>query len=276
VLKNNIINNSFKVNDRFCDVYIGEPAFIRNEHAKIRIRKQSGSNIIMVGSDIKSAVSMIGLINYQLIRQSSEQSKFYIIDCFNIDNDYCECFDFAKKYFPAQISVYNAKNIGKVIDDIEAELQHRIDRENEGERVGGRVMLSVVYMQNCRALRKEGYNPSPIAKKLVRIIKDGGEHGIHVLLHSLTYQGVTEILEASVLNEFENRIALDSGKSMSIITEQTGSKITEKGTALLQLLQAPEDFITYNPDLIRVYSQFNIEENEITADVEFIDNLLNI
>ena len=272
VLKNHIINNSFKVNDRFCDVFIGEPAFIRNEHAYIRIRKQAGSNIILVGSDIKSAITMMGFINYQLIRQSSEQSKFYMIDCFNIDNEqFYGCFDFAKKYFPAQLLIFNAKNISSVIDDIEAELQHRIHKENEGERVGGRVMLSVAYMQNCRALKKDGYNVSPATKKLHRIIKEGAEYGIHVLLYSLTYQGVTDILDTGVLNEFENRIALDGGKSMSIITELTGTKISEKGSALLQ---APDEFTTYNPDLIRVYSQFNVDEK--TADVDFIVELLKI
>jgi len=271
VLSENIINKSFKVNDRYCDVYIGEPAFIRNEHARIRIRKQAGSNVILVGSDIKSAVSIIGLINYQLIRQSSQQSKFYIIDCFNIDNEYCDCFDVAKKYFGNQIFVYNTKKIDTVIDGIEAELQHRIDKENEGERVSGRIMLSVAYMQNCRPLKKEGYNASPVAKKLVRILKEGAEYGIHVLLYSLNYQGVTDILETSVLNEFENRIALDSGKSMSIISEQIGTKITEKGSALLQ---APDEVTTYNPDLIRVYSQCNIDAN--SDDVEYIVELLKI
>jgi len=270
ILKNNIVK-SFKVNDRFCDVYIGEPAFIRNEHAHIRVRKQAGSNIALVGNDIKSAVSIIGLINYQLIRQSSEQSKFYIVDCFNIDNEYSECFDFAKPYFKDQIFIYNSKRIDFVLDEIETELQHRIDKENEGEKVGGRIGLSIAYMQNCRALKKDGYNVSPATKKLSRIIKEGAEYGIHILLYSLTYQGLTEILDTSTLNEFENRIALDSGKSMGVITEQTSTKITEKGMALLQ---APEEFTTYNPDLIRVYSLFDIDEK--TDDVDFIDKLLKI
>ena len=161
-----------------------------------------------------------------------------------------------------------------MIDEIEAELQHRIDHENEGERVGGRVMLSVAYVQNCRPLKKDGYNPSPTTKKLTRILKEGAEYGIHVLIYSLTYQGITDILETSVLNKFENRIALDSGKSMSIITEQTGTKIAEKGSALLQILQPPEKFMTYNPDLIRVYSQFNVTEK--TADTDFIVELLKL
>lgn len=271
--KNNIVNNSFKVNDRFCDVYVGEPAFIRSEHAFVRIRKQTGSNIILVGNDIKSAITIIGLINYQLVKQSSAQSKFYIVDCFNIDNEYSECFNFAKKYFPNQLSIFKSKNIVSLIDEIDKELQNRIDKEKEGDQVGGRIMVSIAYMQNCRELKKDGYNVSPVTKKLVRIIKEGAEYGIHTLLYSLTYQGVTEILETSVLNEFENRIALDSGKSMGIISEQTSTNISEKGSALLQ---APDEFTTYNPDLIRVYSQFIVYENNNSADIDFINKLFNI
>ena len=264
-LKNNIINNSFQVNDRACKVYIGEPALIRDEHAFVSISERLCSKVILVGDDIKSAISIIGLVNYQLIRQSSEKSKFYIIDCFNIRDEYSKCFDFAKKYFNNQLVIDYAENISSVIDDIEAELQHRIDMEKEGKIVGGRIMLSIACMQNCRDLKKEGYNASSVTKKLVKIINDGAQRGIHVLLYSQTYQGVTDVLETNVLNEFENRIALDSGKSMRIITEQTAAKISEEGSAILQ---TPDK----EPDLIRVYSQFKIDENN--KDVDFINELL--
>ena len=81
--------DSFKVNDRFCDIFIGEPAFIRDKHAFVRIRRQQGSNVILVGKDTKSALIIVGMINYILSRQSSG-SSFYIVDCFNIDNEYAE------------------------------------------------------------------------------------------------------------------------------------------------------------------------------------------
>ena len=47
-------------------------------------------------------------------------------------------------------------------------------------------MLSVAYLQNCRALKKDGYNVSPVTKKLVKILKEGAEYGIHLMLYSLT------------------------------------------------------------------------------------------
>jgi len=272
-LKDNIINNSFVVSDKFSKIYIGEPSLIRPEHSKICIRKAPASNLILVGDNVKSAISIIGLVNYQLIRQSTQQSKFYIIDCFNPGDDYEDCFNFAKNYFPDKLSVFKPQKTGTVIDEIEAELQQREEKYNEGEVVDGRIVLSIVNVQSCRPLRKiDDYKESAITKKLIKILKEGPELGIHVLLYSLTYQGISDILGTSVLNNyFESRIALDDGKSMSIITEQTSTKITD-GMALLQILQPPKDFITNNPDLIRVYSQGNIEEKN--ADADFIVELL--
>ena len=82
-----------------------------------------------------------------------------------------------------------------------------------------------------------------------------------------------DVIDTATLNEFENRIALDSGKSMSIISESTSSQIREQGTVLFQ---GPDEFMTYNPDLIRVYSHFNHVDFTGGKAVRFIDQLLKI
>jgi hypothetical protein len=268
----NLKTDNFKVNDRFCDVFIGEPAFIRDKHAFIRIRRQQGSNVVLVGKDTKSALTIISLMNYMLAKQSSPNSSFHIVDCFNIDNDYAEKLEFLKQYLP-NLEVSYSRNIADAVQRVYTELENRIAEESKGEHVEGRICLSMIYMQNCRTLKKEGYNISPVTKQLIRLIKEGPEYGIHVILHSLTYQGLMEVLDNATLNEFENRIALDSGKSMSIISESTSSQIREQGTALLQ---GPDEFLTYNPDLIRVYSLFNHDGIASTEGFRFIDELLKI
>lgn len=264
--------DSFKLNDRFCDIFIGEPAFIRKKHAFIRIRRQQGSNVILVGKDTKSALIIVGMLNYILSRKSSGSSQFYIVDCFNIDNEYAECMEFMKHDSP-NIQISYSRNMAEIVSSVYNELENRISSENRGEKTMGRICLSLVYMQNCRALKKEGYNASPVTKQLVRIIKEGPEYGIHVILHSLTYQGLMDVIDTATLNEFENRIALDSGKSMSIISESTSSQIREQGTVLFQ---GPDEFMTYNPDLIRVYSHFNHVDFTGGKAVRFIDQLLKI
>ena len=263
--------DSFSVNDRFCDIFIGEPAFIRETHAFIRIRRQQASNIVMVGKDLKSAITIVGLFNYMLSRQSSDGSQFFVVDCFNIDNEYCEKLEMLQRY-RSNIKVSYSRIIAETVDQVTSLLDERMSAEEHGERISGRVCLSILYAQNCRAFKKDGYNASPITKKLIRLIKEGPEYGVHVLLHSLSYPGLQEIIDTSVMNEFENRVALDSGKSMSILTEQTSSRINDYGTVLLQ---GPEEFMTYNPDLVRVYSRYD-QHRSTNNSIHFIDELLKL
>jgi hypothetical protein len=276
VLKDKILKDTFKVNDRFCDVYLGEPTAIRNQHTFIRIRKQASSNVLMIGNDLQSAVSIVGMFNYQLAKQSSETSKFYIVDCFNIDNSFSECFEFAKHYLPNQVSVLYSKGITEVVDDLDAELTKRIAMEEEGEKAAGRLVLSILYGQNCRDLRKDGYNESSVAKKLKKIIKEGPEYGIHVLLHSLNYQGYTDIFDRTPDVEFENRIAIDNNDTTKrIIPNSFGAEIKEQSSALLQ---APDDIVAANPELFRVYAEFNLSNAETLADknAPFVTELMNL
>ncbi len=265
-------NDTFKENDRFCDIYIGEPAFIREKHAFLRIRRQQGSNVVLVGKDTKSALTIMGLINYMLARQSSMGSEFYIVDCFNIDNEHAQSMEFMKG-FSHNFHVLYSRHIVEAVNSVTSELDKRISAESCGENIKGRICLTLVYMQNARALKKDGFSTSPVTKQLIRLIKEGPEYGIHVLLHSLTYQGLMEIIDTSTLNEFENRIVLDSGKSMSILSESSSSQIREQGTVLIQ---GPDEFMTYNPDLVRVYSKFNHGDLTDGEATRFIDELLKI
>ena len=271
-LMQNLKADKFNVNDRYCDIFIGEPAFIRDKHAFVRIRRQQGSNVALVGKDTKSALTIICLMNYMLARQSSSGSSFYIVDCFNIDNEYAEKLEFLKRYMP-NLEVSYSRNIAEAVQRVHTELENRINAENRGEHAEGRICLSLVYMQNCRALKKDGYNVSPVTKQLIRLVKEGPEYGIHVVLHSLTYQGFTDVIDNSTLSEFENRIALDSGKSMSILTESTSTQIREQGTVLLQ---GPDEFLTYNPDLIRIYSLFKHDDIANVESIRFIDELIKL
>ena len=211
-------------------------------------------------------------MNYMLARQSSSGSSFYIVDCFNIDNEYAEKLEFLKRYMP-NLEVSYSRNIAEAVQRVHTELENRINAENRGEHAEGRICLSLVYMQNCRALKKDGYNVSPVTKQLIRLVKEGPEYGIHVVLHSLTYQGFTDVIDNSTLSEFENRIALDSGKSMSILTESTSTQIREQGTVLLQ---GPDEFLTYNPDLIRIYSLFKHDDIANVESIRFIDELIKL
>ena len=263
-----ILNNSFKVNDNYCDVFLGEPSAIRKSHNFIRIRKQSASNVLLIGSDLKSAVSIVGLSIFQLAKQSSIMSKFYIVDCFNIDNKYSKRLEFAKLYF-TQLSVIDSKGISQAVDEVETELNNRIRAEEQGRKVTGRIVFSILYAQNCRELRKDGFKDSPVTLKIKRIIKEGPECGIHVFLHSLSYQGYIDLFDKMDV-EFENRVVLDnSDASKRILSDSYGKEIKEQGTVLIQI---PDELAEANPDSCRVYAEYNLDTNK----KNFVTDLINI
>lgn len=269
ILSKNLIENIFKINDRYCDIYVGEPAFIRKQHSFFRIRKQAGSNLLVVGNDLNSAISIISLSLFQLYKQSSDLSKFYIFDFFNIDSEFKGSFDNFRIF--ESFKVLPSRELTSVIEEIDNELTNRIEKEKNGENTEGRIILSLVYIQNSKDLKKDGYNVPPLTKKLFKLIKDGAEYGIHVFIYALNYKGITEILESTILNEFENKIALFEGESTRILTEQTASSVKQKNEALLQ---SSDEFVTYNPDLFRVYTEFNYNYNLLNPNLSFIKNFI--
>lgn len=270
-LLNSLINQDFKINNSYCDIFIGEPSFIQKKHCFIRIRKQNGSNLLIVGNDKKSAISIIGTGLVQLVKQSPQNSKFYILDFFNIGDKYKNSLN-QLQTISDNVVIGDAKKTTQFIDIIEKELDLRIEKEKKDEIIETRVVLSLLYAQNARDLKKQGYSASPLAKKFYKIIKEGADYGIHVFIYTLNYKGAMNILDQSILGEFDNRIALNEGNSLRIITEQTSTKITENGVALLQ---APDEYTTYNPDLFRVYSELKTNEISNNPEIKFINQLLN-
>jgi S-DNA-T family DNA segregation ATPase FtsK/SpoIIIE len=265
-LFNAIVTNDFSVNDKFCDVLIGEPAFVRNKHSYVRFRKQSKSNLLIVGNDIASAVSILGLSTYQLIKQSSKNSKFYIFDMFNIDNKFNGKLNALAK-IADNVIPSNAATLPKILQDVEQEMNDRIEKQKSGQVAEGRIVLVFAYFKNADCFMKApGTWEEPETKgQLFNIFKKGPDLGIHTLLYSLDYTSLMEVFEYATVEDFENRIALYQGDSLKIIKDDMGSYPKEKGLALLQ---APDGATSYAADLFKRYSEMNMPEKHTISNNE--------
>lgn len=268
-LANAIITDTFKINDRFCDLYIGEPDAIRDRHNFIRIRKQTASNVLILGSNFKLLVQIIGLSLYQLRKQSGKRSFYYIVNAFNVDSEYADVFEFMSD---DNTKVLLPRKLNDVLDIIDIELSNRQEASNKDEVVSGRVVLFMPYVQNCRALRKDGYKDSPAMEKLKRIIKDGPEYGIHVFVHVLNAQSYNDFFQG-LTSEFENRIALDNNLKniQCLFSSEFGLQVTDGSV----ILQNGEDLSEVNPDITRVYGEF-FNKASIHKDDSFLEKLFNI
>lgn len=246
ILNKNINNNTFTVNDNFCSLYIGEPAFIQEEHIKFKIRKQQESNVLISGDSFKAAIGVIYYSFFQLIKQSSAQSKFYIFDTFDIDSGYAGSFENLKQESD-NIKIYSKS---KPLENLITELSEELAKRFEDEGSPGRIVVALLNIHKFKDLRKDenAFDYPENTTKLFKLIKDGPDYGIHFFIHGLNYNGLMTLLEQKHLKEFENVIIL-KGEDPEKHTDSYGIKPLKEES--MAYLKSPDT--KYSLDLLKIY-----------------------
>ena len=250
ILKNKMLSeriktSRFEQNDSFCDLYIGEPSFLQEEHIKYRIRKQAGSNVLVIGDQPHAAVSVVYYSLYQLIKQSSPESKFYIFNLFDIDSGFANEFNVLKD-ISQNVKVFsNDKNVENIFEEIDDELKSRIEEENNNYRI----TLVFLNIQRSRSLKKGEYDLSDNGKKLSEMINSGPDMGIHTIIHAIRHADLQEVMEPKTIKDFENIIIL-KGADPSQYTDDNFDEIKSPDTAYIK---SPNT--RYKLDLFRYYQK---------------------
>jgi len=257
-------------------VYLGVPSFIRHEHIYFKIRRNPGSNLLIIGNDLASAMSSLILANYQLAKQSSSNSYFFIVDFLSADDERAGYYyDTCKIMNLTNVKYHKKSDIAELVNSIEQELDNRLDNDKQG--IGnadkGRIVLTLSYIQNSKELKKDGYNVSPITKKLIKILKEGPDVGIHIMVYAYAYKSLLEVFEQNVLNDFENKVILAEGGGINALSEQTAPP-QDKGYGLIQ---TDDETATYNPDPFVFYNRtgegrISEKENKILHQIFSIHN----
>lgn len=245
VLQEQLKNDSFKRNDNFCDIFIGEPSTLKEEHISLRIRKQSESNLFIVGDDPVSVISLMHYTLSQLIPQSSESSQFYIFDLFDVDSGYHGALNSLKES-SQNLKIYSKdKPLEGLLETLKIELDARIEEEG----TTGRIILVIMNAQKIKSLRKDGYGDySLLATQLLQIIKDGPDYGIHTYLHIQNHNQLMEIFDSKILNEFENQVILKGEDASKYIGGYDVKDIKQFGTAYFKSPQTDNSY-----ELIKLY-----------------------
>lgn len=202
-------SNIYHVDDKKCKVYIGEPVALLDEHTNYTLRRQNESNVLIIGQDIASAVSIIYHSLEQIIQQSSQDSRFYICEKINVDNDFYGKFNSLSEKFSNLKIAENDFDVETVITEVFNEMEKR----KADNQAGKRIVLVLADIYNARNLRKSGYNASPATQKLTAILKDGSNFGIHTIVYANSFTNFGAVLEPmQTMNEFEIKIELRGGE----------------------------------------------------------------
>lgn len=246
ILQEQIKNDCFKRNDNFCDIYIGEASTLKEEHFSIRVRKQSESNLFIAGDDPESVISLMYYGLTQLIQQSSTESQYYIFDLFDVDSGYQGALNLLKDISP-NVKIYSKD---KPLEGLLEKLKLELDARMEEEGSSGRIIIAIMNTQKIRSLRKDGYDDSPIAMQLVKIIKDGPDYGIHTFMHIQNNNQLMEIFDSKIMNEFENQIILKGEDVSKYIDDYYANSIKDLGTAYLKTPKTEK-----SAELIKLYQK---------------------
>ena len=277
VLKNQIESGNLAVNNLYCDVFVGKPDLLRESHTRLRYRRQQNSNTLLIGDDYKTLVYDVMVQLIQMRYQSIENSKFYIVDCFNAGDTFEGAL--ANLENISNCFVYgNSQATSTYIEDIYTELERRKEEQKEGKMTEERIVLTILNAQNCYALKpqqgKYGMEQSDMTKKLIVLLSEGAPLGIHCVLHGLSYETLFKtngILESNKhFSMFENLVLLKGADLNNMFL--SGLKVTapdEEGQIVV--INAKADGEAY--EQCNAYSEFT--SNHVNDTVEYMNNLFD-
>jgi len=181
-----------------------------------------------------------------LIQQSSTESQYYIFDLFDVDSGYQGALNLLKDISP-NVKIYSKD---KPLEGLLEKLKLELDARMEEEGSSGRIIIAIMNTQKIRSLRKDGYDDSPIAMQLVKIIKDGPDYGIHTFMHIQNNNQLMEIFDSKIMNEFENQIILKGEDVSKYIDDYSATSIKDLGTAYLKTPKTEK-----SAELIKLYQK---------------------
>jgi S-DNA-T family DNA segregation ATPase FtsK/SpoIIIE len=228
--------------------WLGDPIAIRDPIAAA-FRRQSGSNLLIVGQNDEAALGMMMVALISLAAQIPLQtfsmseggqdgggSNFYVLDFGAVDAPYAGLWNKLAEALPGQVKVGQRRQLSEFIAELAAEVQQRLDNERPGAPSR---YLFVYGLQRARDLRQEemGFGsyrsfgeepaaPNP-AQQFATILREGPDLGIHTLVWCDTMTNLNRSLERRALREFAMRVAfqMSAEDSANLLDSPLASKL---------------------------------------------------
>lgn len=234
-------------------IYLGEPTFIKlnrktylKEDSYLQFKRAENSNLLMAGNDMNAASSILGLIFLQLLNHH-QGAKIYLVNNFGADKvEWRERFKLIESEFAGRFKYYQKSESPDFFSEAEGEINKR---KNDEAACSENIYLVILNLD--AAYKKQEFTVPEQSKKLITVLKQGPDLGIHTLVYSYSAKSVsTSGIEPDL---FESKLVLH-GDSKDIITKIEKLEPTKEKMAYLY---APDPVTSINPDLFNVYSQYD-------------------
>lgn len=215
---------------RMLRFWLGEPTRMADEHECWRLRRQTRGNVIVVGHREGSAVNFlaVGLLGMlaQLPRaeDGTVAAEGEILNLANVGDLPYDVLDAAFQGLPVSLRCGDRPRVAPGLARVYQELERRI-----AERALGHPLSTVPWFillfgaHRSRDLERAGGRASASLAHLHRILADGPDHGIHLLVWVESAAAMAKLFSTSELGDFGCRVTLssvDAAKALGMILVQ--------------------------------------------------------
>jgi S-DNA-T family DNA segregation ATPase FtsK/SpoIIIE len=225
--------------------WLGEPIAIRDEPVAATFRRQSGSNLLIVGQDDKAALGIMGMALVSLAAQhhpGQPGASFAILDFGAVDAPDAESkfLSHLAESLPHSVMIGRRRELPDMIAALAAEAQRRLSaaEDAEGRGMGSAPIYLFLYgLQRARDLRQDesfGYAaygseaqaPNP-SQQFATLVREGPDVGIHTIIWCDTMTNLNRSLDRRAQREFAMRIAFQMGAedSANLLDVPVASKL---------------------------------------------------
>lgn len=192
---------------RAVSAWLGEAVEIKPHTAAV-FRRQGRSNLLIVGQDEETTISMLSAAMLSLAAQhDSRMAQFCLLNLCSVDAPWRYLLETLERDLPHPIVSIDRRNLIQVLGALAREVRNRFSA-SDASRLPA-IYLFLAGLQRARDLRSvDDFTPSEGTTYLSEILRDGPDVGIHVLAWSDTYAGLERVLQRRDILEFEQRVAL--------------------------------------------------------------------
>jgi DNA segregation ATPase FtsK/SpoIIIE-like protein len=215
--------------------WMGEPVAIKDPTG-IPMRRQSGSNALIIGQADELAQSIMVSAMVALAAQNPKQSAiFYVLDGTPADAPFAGTFEKIRQVLPHEVKMIDMREVGDAINALAEELKTRQAAENPE---APSIFVLIYGLQRYRQLRKteevfggfgssdEEKKPQP-DKQFTDLLREGPPNGIHFIAWCDTPASLERTLDRGSMREFDNRILfqMSANDSSNLIDSPAGNKL---------------------------------------------------
>ncbi|MDA1055097.1 MAG: FtsK/SpoIIIE domain-containing protein [Planctomycetota bacterium] len=197
--------------------WLGSAVAIKDP-TSVTFRRQSGSNLLLVGQQEEAFLGIMGnaLVSLAATARPAtepESTNFYVFDGARPDSVEAGFWPRVVADLSVGVRLVDTKGIGGAMTAIAAELQRRLD---SGDETAPSIFLFIHNLSRLRDLRRaddefsfssmDDDKPPTPGKQFVEILREGPAVGIHALVWCDTFNNVNRWFDRQTLRDLDYRV----------------------------------------------------------------------